>query len=52
MWHPDKNVGNEVLATANFKEITTAHAVLINPQERKWYDEHRENILRYVCIIS
>jgi DnaJ family protein A protein 5 len=45
LWHPDKNVGNEIVATANFKEITTAHAVLINPQERKWYDDHRDNIL-------
>lgn len=44
-WHPDKNVGNEELATKNFKEITTAHAVLINPQERQWYDDHRESIL-------
>eukprot|EP01031_Cornospumella_fuschlensis_P049182 gene49182-60204_t len=44
--HPDKNVGQEDQATAAFKEISTAYAVLSDPQERKWYDDHRESILR------
>jgi DnaJ family protein A protein 5 len=45
-WHPDKNVGNEEEATARFKAITAAFAVLSDPQERQWYDDHRESILR------
>jgi DnaJ family protein A protein 5 len=45
-WHPDKNVGNEEEATARFKEITAAHTVLSDPQERQWYDDHRDAILR------
>ena len=43
----DKNVGNEEAATEAFKEITAAYAVLSDPHERKWYDDHRESILRY-----
>jgi len=45
-YHPDKNVGNEEAATEAFKEITAAYAVLSDPHERKWYDDHRESILR------
>mmetsp|Transcript_13104 Transcript_13104/g.13154 ORF Transcript_13104/g.13154 Transcript_13104/m.13154 type:complete len:309 (+) Transcript_13104:107-1033(+) len=45
-WHPDKNVGNEDEATLRFKEVSTAYAVLSDPQERKWYDDHRDSILR------
>lgn len=45
-WHPDRNHGQEELATKNFKEISSAYAVLSDPQERKWYDDHREAILR------
>eukprot|EP01041_Mallomonas_annulata_P006654 gene6654-13472_t len=45
-WHPDKNVGNEEEATLRFKEISTAYAVLSDAQERKWYDDHRDSILR------
>ena len=26
--------------------MTTAYSVLSDPQERKWYDDHRESILR------
>ena len=46
LWHPDKNVGNEDEATERFKEISTAYHTLIDPQERKWYDDHRDSILR------
>ena len=49
-WHPDKNVGNEDEATVRFKEISTAYAVLGDAQEKKWYDDHRESILR--CVYS
>ena len=52
-WHPDKNVGNEEEATIRFKEISTAYAVLGDAQEKKWYDDHRESILRYAnCFIE
>jgi DnaJ family protein A protein 5 len=47
-WHPDKNVGNEEEATLRFKEITAAYTVLSDGNERQWYDDHRESILRYV----
>jgi DnaJ family protein A protein 5 len=46
VWHPDRNFGREELATQTFKEISTAYSVLNDPQERKWYDDHRESILR------
>ncbi len=45
-WHPDKNVGNVEEATDKFKEAHNAYAVLSDPQERAWYDSHREPILR------
>ena len=45
-WHPDKNVGNVEEATDKFKEAHNAYAVLSDPQERAWYDSHRESILR------
>mmetsp|Transcript_19965 Transcript_19965/g.21696 ORF Transcript_19965/g.21696 Transcript_19965/m.21696 type:complete len:469 (+) Transcript_19965:32-1438(+) len=45
-WHPDRNHGQEELATQAFKEISTAYQVLSDPQERQWYDDHREAILR------
>jgi curved DNA-binding protein CbpA len=33
-------------ATAMFQEIQHAYAVLSDPHERRWYDDHREDILR------
>ena len=45
-WHPDKNTHQVDVATERFKEIQAAHAVLSDPQERAWYDSHRESILR------
>jgi DnaJ family protein A protein 5 len=45
-WHPDRNHGEEEKATQNFKEISASYAVLSDPNERKWYDDHRESILR------
>jgi DnaJ family protein A protein 5 len=44
--HPDKNRGNEETATAQFQVVQAAYAVLSDPQERAWYDNHREAILR------
>ncbi|EGD79218.1 hypothetical protein PTSG_12963 [Salpingoeca rosetta] len=45
--HPDKNRGNEEEATQQFQLVQAAYAVLSDPQERAWYDKHREAILRW-----
>ncbi|KAK5957962.1 hypothetical protein OHC33_001152 [Knufia fluminis] len=44
--HPDRNYGNEEGATRLFAEIQAAHEVLSDPQERAWYDSHRDVLLR------
>lgn len=46
VWHPDKNRENESEATAQFRLIQQAYDVLSEPQERAWYDKHRERIIR------
>ncbi|KAJ2141301.1 hypothetical protein IW142_004936 [Coemansia sp. RSA 564] len=46
VWHPDKNHGNVEEATQVFAEIKEAYETLSDPQERSWYDDHREQILR------
>ncbi|KAI9907864.1 hypothetical protein PsorP6_003868 [Peronosclerospora sorghi] len=48
-WHPDKHNQNNVSieeATEKFQAIQNAYAVLSDPHEKKWYDEHRDQILR------
>eukprot|EP01118_Nematostelium_gracile_P000083 TRINITY_DN10072_c0_g1_i1.p1 TRINITY_DN10072_c0_g1~~TRINITY_DN10072_c0_g1_i1.p1 ORF type:complete len:507 (+),score=169.07 TRINITY_DN10072_c0_g1_i1:53-1573(+) len=45
-WHPDKNMHQLELADKMFKEIQTAYTTLMDPNERAWYDSHREAILR------
>ncbi|TMW68636.1 hypothetical protein Poli38472_006104 [Pythium oligandrum] len=48
-FHPDKHQKNNITpeeATQRFQEIQNAYEVLSDPHERKWYDEHREQILR------
>lgn len=45
-YHPDRNFGEEELATARFKAVSAAYAVLSDPAERRWYDDHRDSILR------
>lgn len=45
-WHPDKNITNEVEAKQKFQLIQQAWEVLSDPQERAWYDKHRDQILR------
>ena len=45
-WHPDRNHGQEELATEMFKEVSAAYNVLSDPNERKWYDDHKSSILR------
>jgi DnaJ family protein A protein 5 len=44
--HPDRNYGNVEHATSLFAEIQTAYEVLSDPQERAWYDSHRDILLR------
>jgi len=44
-FHPDKNQGNEEEASKHFREVQSAYAVLIEPQERAWYDKHKDAIL-------
>ncbi|EEH49832.1 uncharacterized protein PADG_05911 [Paracoccidioides brasiliensis Pb18] len=44
-YHPDRNYGNVEASTAIFAKIQAAYEVLSDPQERAWYDSHREAIL-------
>lgn len=45
-WHPDKNLDNAEEAADQFKLIQAAYEVLSDPQERAWYDNHREALLK------
>jgi len=45
-FHPDRNYGQEEEATAQFAHVQAAYEVLADPQERAWYDSHRDAILR------
>lgn len=38
-------VGNEAEARVRFQELQHAYAVLSDPIERRWYDDHRDEIL-------
>lgn len=44
-WHPDKNLDNAEEAKKQFQVIQAAYEVLSDPQERAWYDKHRDAIL-------
>ena len=44
--HPDRNYGNVENATKVFAEVQSAYEVLSDPQERAWYDSHRDVLLR------
>ncbi|KAK4229291.1 putative DnaJ-like protein subfamily A member 5 [Podospora fimiseda] len=43
--HPDRNYNDEEYATKKFAEVQTAYEILSDPQERAWYDTHRDAIL-------
>ncbi|KAK0611104.1 hypothetical protein B0T14DRAFT_439851 [Immersiella caudata] len=43
--HPDRNLDDTVNATRKFAEVQTAYEILSDPQERAWYDSHRDAIL-------
>jgi DnaJ homolog subfamily A member 5 len=45
-WHPDKNLHRAEEATEKFREIQNAYSVLSDPVERRWYDEHKDDILK------
>ena len=44
-FHPDKNVGNASADDA-FRSVQEAYECLSDPSERKWYDDHRDAILK------
>ncbi|CCE66160.1 hypothetical protein TPHA_0O01940 [Tetrapisispora phaffii CBS 4417] len=44
-YHPDKNINNIKEATDIFANIRTAYEILSDPQERVWYDSHKNQIL-------
>ena len=44
--HPDRNYGNVEETTRLFAQVQSAYEVLSDPQERAWYDSHRDILLR------
>ena len=44
--HPDKNRDNPEAAKEAFQVIQQAYDVLTDPQERAWYDKHRDALIR------
>ncbi|ODM95919.1 DnaJ subfamily C member 21 [Orchesella cincta] len=44
--HPDKNPDRQDEAKEEFQKLQQAYETLSNPQERAWYDKHRDAVLR------
>ena len=44
--HPDRNYGDVEAATKQFADVQSAYEILSDPQERAWYDAHRDSLLR------
>ncbi|KAI5963683.1 uncharacterized protein KGF55_002563 [Candida pseudojiufengensis] len=44
-YHPDKNPDNIEESNLKFSLVRSAYEVLIDPQERAWYDSHKQSIL-------
>lgn len=44
--HPDRNYGSVEETTKAFADVQSAYEVLSDPQEKAWYDSHRDAILR------
>ena len=44
--HPDRHYGSVEDTTKLFAEVQAAYEVISDPQERAWYDSHRDAILR------
>ena len=42
--HPDKNT-DDPMAKEKFQELNEAYEVLKDPNERAWYDSHKDQIL-------
>ncbi|KDN53410.1 ChaC-domain-containing protein [Tilletiaria anomala UBC 951] len=42
--HPDKNPGQEEESNRRFHLIQAAYEVLSDPQERAWYDNHKDDV--------
>ncbi|EDO16641.1 hypothetical protein Kpol_529p21 [Vanderwaltozyma polyspora DSM 70294] len=51
-FHPDKNPDNVEEATEIFATIRSAYEVLSDPQERAWYDAHKNQILNDDPIVD
>lgn len=45
-WHPDKNIGDDDSAQRLFLQVQQAYECLSDAAERKWYDDHRDAILK------
>ncbi|CAO1358660.1 unnamed protein product [Diamesa hyperborea] len=45
-YHPDKNIDDPITAKEKFQLIVQAYEVLLDPNERAWYDRHRDQILK------
>jgi len=45
-YHPDKNLGKSEQAADQFRLVQEAYECLSDVGERKWYDEHRDALLK------